>query len=223
MKRLLVLILICMLAAALFAAVPTALADEAANDVKIGVDQVRNGDVLTVTVNLEKNDGVVGLVLRVEYDLSVLTLTKRTLGPALEELDPMDNFESLDTFEAPYIMSYFTGALENNTSTGRLFTLTFDVAAGNPNAAVQVFVCDLTYLNADTKATTNAKYMTNGTNKDADYSTGGVEITKSETAPDKLTPDEGSKALVIGLSVGGAAVVVIGTAIAFVLYKKKRK
>ena len=92
MKRLFAGLLLFVLTFALLVApVGVAAADEG-NDVAIAMTSALDGETLTVTATLTRNDGIASMVLRVEYDHTDLTMVKATHGPALEDLHHTDRF-----------------------------------------------------------------------------------------------------------------------------------
>ncbi len=233
MKKLVVFTLLICLTLVCFAGV-TATAFAEANDVEAALDLRVEGEEILATVSLVKNDGIVDLYLRVEYDTDALELLSRDFGKTLASLDPVDNFEE-GKYEYPYRVIY-AGSGSNNKETGALFFLRFkikDGAAGNHN--VKLVVRQVGYLTSGSGAEPvyNTKYgepidLMNASSA----KTGGVtvsdktvaigisgEVKVVETpAPEK----EGKNELMIGLIVGGVMIVVGAVIIAYIAYRKKQ-
>lgn len=234
MKKLLVFTLLICLTLCCFAGVTaTAFAEE--NDVTATLDVKADGEELFATVSLTKNDGIVDLYLRVEYDTAALELVGRDFGKALAALDPVDNFEE-GKYEYPYRVIYI-GSGSNNNETGVLFFLRFKIkegASGNHN--VKLVVRQVGYLASGSSAETvyNTKYGAPIDLMDASSANiggvtvsdktvaigagGEVKVVDTTPAPEKAGKNE----LMIGLIVGGVMIVVGAVIIAYIAYRKKQ-
>ena len=79
---------------------------------------------VSVDINMPTNKGLVGMVLDVEYDESVLTLVEVIDGGILGSNLHSDNYTS------PYKLTWANDTIRNNiTTTGKIVTLKFDVKA----------------------------------------------------------------------------------------------
>lgn len=214
----------------------TTLAFAEQNDVELDLDVKTEGEEVVAVVYLTKNDGIVDLYLRVEYDTQALELVKREFGnkTALSSLGPVDNFEE-GGYEYPYRVTYVGS--KNATDTGRLFTLTFKIKSGVPDGdyGIKLVVRQVGALAGDLSADPvyNTKYgepLEVGLNLDATKQ-GGVVVSEKtvvvsggevERIEDADPSDEkGLAPLVIGLIVGGSVIFVVLIAVAFVIYRKK--
>lgn len=234
MKRFFGLIVLCtLLVAVLCGTVTVASAEQ--NDVELNLDVTEQGEEIVAVVTLTRNDGVMDLYLRVEYDENALELTDRTFGSALSALSPQDNFE-VNAYEPPYRVTYLDN-VDNVTDTGRLFTLRFKIKSGarNGSHAIKLVVRQVGYFVGDSREPVyNEKYGAPlEITADAESTkTGGVvvaEKTVSTLSGDVSSIREGkateevkaTKKLVIGLIAGGAAVIVIVMIVAYIVYRKK--
>ena len=100
------------------------------------------GDTVTVTVSIKNNPGILGLLLSLEYDESVLTLTGTSNGSTVSELTYLEpsRLES----GANYL---WYGSRTGTVTDGSLLVLTFKVANG---AAAGTYPIRLTYSEQDT-------------------------------------------------------------------------
>ena len=211
-----------MLVAALFSSVSAFASAEGAHDVEIDVTQSTHGNELDLTVSLTRNDGIVALVLRIDYDDKALTYKSLTYGSALASCFPgegglYDPILDIGAFSSPCIANYATGAGKNDSSTGRLFTLTFEKDANVATPRISVTICDLAYKNAEGKTQVSEKY-----GAQMPYTTGGVTIMEAGDPAVVPDPEEsGTRTLVIVLACVGGAAVLGGGAAAYLLYRKK--
>ena len=234
MKRFFGLLLLCAILVAAFGSISTtAFAEQ--NDVKLELDVTKEGEDVVAVVTLTENDGVVDLFLRVEYDASVLELKERTFGNALAGLSPQDNFVDGE-YEPPYRVEYLDFA-ENNTDTGRLFTLRFKVKekAKNGNYDIKLIVRQVGARAGDSSLDPiyNPKYgdPLEATEEASSTATGGLTVAKKTVViwggeVDEIrTPAEkkGITPVAIGLIAGGSALFVGAVIVGYILYRKKTK
>ena len=214
----------------------TALA-EAANDIELALTSRTEGENCFVTVTLERNDGISGLILRLEYD-EALEVVDRTYGTALLSLDPLDLYggakEPFSLEEAydetgkqlPYKVVYLSENdydHENCSDDGELFTLKLRAKEGAANGKYELslYVDQLLYYDTNKTETSNAKYDVDLSGVDPS-AVGTTEIVITHAVPTPIAEEAGGNALVIGLSVGGA-VLFLGIAVAaYLLYRKKQ-
>lgn len=228
MRKFAVIFLILLLTAALFGGVVSFASAEEAHDVEIELTKTERDGKLYVTANLKENDGINGLYLRVEFDEASLTLADRTFGSAGKALDAIDQFDDPvdpSVFEYPYTPTFAPlNDVKNLDVTGELFTLEFDLKEGAADGdyEVSLYICELWYLNDGKSTVRNAKYQSTDS-----YRAGGVKVSAVtyEVKGEKVITEESkkNKAVIVGVAVGGSAAIVIAFAVAYVVYKKKRK
>ena len=240
MKRFFVLLLLCAILACTFGSV-TATAFAEQNDVSLVLDvsEGEDGDIVA-NVNLTKNDGIVDLYLRVEYDATALELVGRSFGKALAALKPVDNYdeEDAEAYEPPYRVWYldFVTGTANVTETGLLFTLRFKVKSGakNGNYPVRLVVREVGSRagDKDVDIIYNQKYGEPLEVKEdaSSTTTGGVVVAAKTVVVSSgevaavVTPEEpkdGGNELMIGLIVGGAMLLVGALIVAYIVYRKR--
>ena len=123
MKKFISLILSVLLA---YSFMPLACAVDAQPTVSVQSASAAPGGQISVQVVMANNPGLVTLLLRVEYDSSVLTLQSVTDGGLFGEGNA---YFGNDTTADPYVLMWEDGlATENHTANGTLATLTFSVA-----------------------------------------------------------------------------------------------
>ena len=225
MKRLFGLLLLCaFLACALCGVTTFAAAEE--NDVTFSFDLRQEKDEIVADVYLTKNDGIVTMTLRVEYDEDALELTDRSFSKSvLAALGPQDNFEEGE-YEYPYRVLY-SGLSENVTDTGLLLTLRFRVKNGAKNGdyGVQLVVRHVGYYAGSSEIVSNAKYGV--APNDEEVVEGGLPVQEQfvTVSGGEIVaihgPEGGRNALVIGLVVGGAVIFIAALVVAYLIYRKK--
>ena len=235
MRRLFVWILLCaVLVAALCGTAAVAFAEQ--NDIKLDLDVTKEGNEVVAVVTVTENDGVVDLYLRVEYDEKALELVDREFGHALSSLGPVDNFEE-GGYEYPYRVTY-NGSVTNVDDTGRLLTLRFKVKDGAKDGAhsVKLVVRQVGYRMGDLsmEPVYNEKYGEPLliTADPASTKEGGVVAAEKKVVltdgnvksiTDADVPEEtGANALMIGLIVAGAVILIGATLIAYFIYRRKK-
>ena len=93
----------------------------------------KQGDSVTLNVNMSKNPGLVTLAISVEYDTSVFQLTKVT-DAGLVVGSQLNN-----SYSSPYKITWVDGAAtKNNTKTGKIASFTFKVKDGAKVGATNV-------------------------------------------------------------------------------------
>ena len=229
-RRLFGLILFCAFLACALCGV-TAVASAETRDVELSFDVTRDGDEVSAAVTVMKNDGIVDLYLRVEYDTEALELTKSTFGHALSSLGPVDNFEK-DEYVYPYRVIYLGN--ENSDDTGLLLTLRFKVKEGAKNGAhsVKLVVRQVGYLEDEdsVEPVYNEKYGAplSYAAELSETTTGGKVVAEKAVVTSKgavvevREPDQTSdKTVMICLIVGGAVIFIAAGVIAYLFYRKK--
>lgn len=215
MRRMLYVILIFAILLC-FGSIDVTLAET--KDVSIELTQTTEGDMVLVSADLTKNDGVLILYLRVEYDESVLRLEGREFGSALSSLDPVDNFAY------PYRVIY--GGNATSSDLGRLFTLRFKVKEGasDGKSKVKLYVRELAYGSASAPVY-NEKYGA-PVSAESDGRVGGMAVAETSVVVSDGTPvpeKAGGNSLLIGLCCGGSVIFIGSIAAAYVIYRRRQK
>lgn len=127
-KRIRFLMMLCLVLAMAFASPQRILAAEDGNTVLVlkGREPSADGEI-EIDVIVEENTGVCSMLLSLEYDTSVLTLTDLEYGSALSSLSPIHtNTNTEDGYGIyPFRISYL--GEDNDASTGTMMTLRFRV------------------------------------------------------------------------------------------------
>lgn len=227
MKRIGIILLVCIVAMACLSGVTFAAA-ESQHDVKIELAKTEKNGILTVTAKMTENDGIAALALRVEYDGDCLILRNRSFGYLASEMETMDVYgteeDAIDPEKtaSPYTISFLS--VKNVSNTGVLFTLEFSIKDDAPKGDfdVDLYVCELAYRTSTNVAVYNEKYDSH-----SPYREGGVKAASTSYTLDSngLVKEENKNAskLVIALAVSGAALVVVALVVAFLVYRKKKK
>ena len=128
------------------------LAAEAGNTVLVmkGRENADSHEI-EIDVMVEENTGVCGMLLSLEYDTSVFTLTGLEYGTALSSLSPIHtNTETEEGYGIyPFKITYL--GEQNDTSTGKMMTLRFRVKDHAPDGSYTISLKherdrDVTYL-----------------------------------------------------------------------------
>ena len=175
------------------------------------------GEEILVTASLTKNEGVTALSLRVEYDENAFELLGSTFKSALSSLDPTDAFhDDALTYSYPYRAIYI-GFGGNKTDTGELFVLRFRLKEGAVNGKkdFKLFIYDMAYY-AGSEVVTPAEF-------EGATASSGVKVAEDSfiLTNGSIPKGESKLPLIIGLSVGGAAILALLAAAAFTFYRKK--
>ena len=215
MRRVLcALLAVCMSLSALLAAPMTAAATEGTVIVLEGVKQ--EAERIRVDVNLRENTGVYAMVLTLRYDREALELIEVEHGEALESLSPL---ASADYTVDPYRISYLGTDQQNDTSTGRLMTLTFAVRKGAPDGDYTITLDyeknrDVTWLSEQQIVTKNLVI-------------GGVTVTLSSETVDAIqslpTDTDGKNDFPIAPVAAGIALAGLSLCIVWMLVTHKRR
>lgn len=114
--------------------------------VNVPDEPVCNGDTVQVTVDLEQNPGLVGMLLSLNYDPAVLTLTN-VQGAGMMTAGNLTPGNDLSA--RPYNILWDDGTVHaNHTETGTILTLTFtvkDTAAAGSTAITLTYAADSTF------------------------------------------------------------------------------
>ena len=239
MKRFFGILLLCAVLVTAVCPIATVAFAEA-NDVELSLELNEDGEDVVADVFLTKNDGVIDLYLRVEYDPEALELVGRTFQKALAGLRPMDNFSAYEEngYEPPYRVEYLGEDRKNLTDTGLLFSLRFKVKEGakNGNHTVKLVVRQVGYLAGDSSVDPiyNAKYGDHvvWTIDGSSMLTGGVTVAEklvvlkggevdSIRTVESEEAREGMSELMIGLIVGGVMILVGALVVAYIVYRRK--
>ena len=179
---------------------------------------------IEIEVKVEENSGVCGMLLSLEYDTSVFTLTGLEYGEAFSSLSPIHtNVETEEGYGVyPFKITYLGD--ENDTSTGRMMTLRFRVKENVPNGKYTITLKHerdggVTYLK-------NNEILTKNLLID------GARITLSENKVTKIDTIKGSNgenglfsdsvAIWLPVTVGGLVLVSGGFLLTSHLVKRKK-
>ena len=177
------------------------------------------GNEIIVTATIRNNDGISAMLLNLEYDRELLTLTGYEQGEALSTLDVIAS-GSYDTY--PYRITWSGDA--NDATNGKLLTLRFKA---KENASGQAYVKFTYDRNKDVNYYEGGELMTRNLMTDTlriDLASGEATAIASEL-PDPETAKEQKKsntALVVGLAVGGTFAIVLIVGIPWFVVRKKK-
>ncbi len=177
--------------------------------------------IIKMDVNIKENTGVYSMLLTLDYDASVMTLTSLEYGEALQTLDTVSS-GSYDT--VPYRISYLGINDQNDTSTGRMMTLTFTVADAVPD-------CEST-VTFKYEKNRDVEYLKDGAMQTKNIIVVGTKITLKNNEIENAVPFEDEESgylspnapkddfpsvgIVVGTVVGVAAV----TVTAFLIFRR---
>jgi hypothetical protein len=123
---------------------------------------VNQQNELIVQANLTVNTGISGMTLELIYDKTALSLSSVVLGSALASLDPI--YTGSETVSSSFKFNYL--GQENDFSTGKLFTLTFELNDGVKDGSYVVSLRytkdkDVTYYDSNQEVKTKNLYIDN--------------------------------------------------------------
>ena len=146
------ILMLSMMLTVVFASPLQILAAENGNTVLVmkGRENVETQEI-EIDVMVEENTGVCGMLLSLEYDTSVFTLTGLEYGTALSSLAPIHTNTETDEGYGIYPFKITYLGEQNDTSTGRMMTLRFRVKDGAPDGSYTISLKherdkDVTYL-----------------------------------------------------------------------------
>ncbi|HAE88389.1 MAG TPA: hypothetical protein DCG79_00790 [Clostridiales bacterium] len=206
-----VAILVCM-------ALPVQVTLAEATPVLLLSGKMENGEAV-VTATLRNNEGISEMLLNLEYDREKLTLAECKQEQALSGLEMLPS-GSYDIY--PYAISWSGDA--NDSSVGKLLTLRFSVKDG---AEGDAFVRFTYKRDRDVVYRAGGEYKTRNLMADTltiKLASGeATEFVSDNVGADALSPQkESNVALVAGLSVGGAVVIVLAITIPWLIAKRKK-
>ena len=224
MKRIVLLVFsVCLLLAAAFvASLPIFGVD--GNTVLVFRGKEQNERELAVEVTVEENSGVCAMLLSLEYDTSVLTLTGLTYGTAFSALDPIHTGTNTPEGYGVYPFQISYSGEQNDTSVGEMMTLHFRVKDNAPDGMYTITFSyernkDVVYLQDGAILTKNL--LIDG----ARITLKGNELLQIETLSSQNVSQQSTQKwrnvwLPIALGGGALACISIGT---FLLRKKRKK
>ncbi len=173
-------------------------------------------DKITVDVDVKENSGVYSMLLTLDYDADAFDLESVVYGDAMKSLEPLSS-KSYSVF--PYKITYMGKTRSNDTSTGRLMSITFAVKENAVDGDYAITFGyekdkDVTYL-ADGEIKTK-NLVISGTKVTLKNS--GVEKIVTESAPQN---DNGTLWLILSISV--AVVCVVALVVVIIVRKRRRK
>ena len=225
-KTILVFLTLSLVLTMAFASPMQIFAAEEGNTVLImkGREQTVDREI-EINVVVEENSGVSGMLLSLEYDTSVFTLTDLVYGTAFSSLSPIHtNTETEQGYGIyPFMISYLGD--ENDTSTGTMMTLHFRVKENAPDGSYHITFKyerdkDVSYLKGGKILTKNL--LIDG----AEITLKADKVVKIETYPDdqwQTTPDSNPITLWIFGAIGASVTVAGCTVLISVLVKHNKQ
>ena len=225
-KTILVFLTLSLVLTMAFASPMQILAAEEGNTVLVMKGREQSVDhEIEIDVVVEENSGVSSMLLSLEYDTSVFTLTDLEYGTAFSSLSPIHT--NPDTEKGygiyPFMISYL--GEKNDTSTGHMMTLRFRVKENAPNGSYHI-----TFKYERDKA---VSYLKDGKILTKNLLIDGAEITlkldkvvKIETYPDdqrQAPPESKPIALWIFGAIGASVIIAGCTVLISVLVKHNKQ
>ena len=208
-----------------FASPMRILAAEEGNTVLVmkGREQSVENEI-EIDVVVEENSGVSGMLLSLEYDTSVFTLTDLEYGTAFSSLSPIHtNTETEQGYGIyPFKISYLGD--ENDTSTGNMMTLRFRIKENAPDGSYHITFKyerdkDVSYLKDGKILTKNL--LIDG----AEITLKADKVVKIETYPDdqRQDPLDSNPIMLWILGAIGASVIIAGCTVLISVLVKHNK
>ena len=208
-----------------FASPMRILAAEEGNTVLVmkGREQSVENEI-EIDVVVEENSGVSGMLLSLEYDTSVFTLTDLEYGTAFSSLSPIHtNTETEQGYGIyPFKISYLGD--ENDTSTGNMMTLRFRIKENAPDGSHHITFKyerdkDVSYLKDGKILTKNL--LIDG----AEITLKADKVVKIETYPDdqRQDPLDSNPVMLWILGAIGASVIIVGCTVLISVLVKHNK
>ena len=208
-----------------FASPMRILAAEEGNTVLVmkGREQSVENEI-EIDVVVEENSGVSGMLLSLEYDTSVFTLTDLEYGTAFSSLSPIHtNTETEQGYGIyPFKISYLGD--ENDTSTGNMMTLRFRIKENAPDGSHHITFKyerdkDVSYLKDGKILTKNL--LIDG----AEVTLKADKVVKIETYPDvqRQDPLDSNPIMLWILGAIGASVIIVGCTVLISVLVKHNK
>ena len=176
---------------------------------------------IEIDVTVEENTGVCGMLLSLEYDTSVFTLTDLEFGTACSSLYPMHtNAETEQGYSIyPFKITYL--GEKNDTSTGHMMTLRFGVKEDAPGGIYTIALRyeknqDVTYLK-DHKIKTKNLLIDS-----AKITLSGNKITNIDTVPSDQGELNYLNVLWLPIIIGGMVLISSGFLLVSLLIKRKK-
>lgn len=209
-KLIMILLTLSVMLATVFASPMQILAAEDGNTVL--VMKSREGDdpkEIEIDVTVEENAGVCGMLLSLDYDTSVFTLTGLEYGTALSSLAPIHTNTQTDEGYGIYPFKITYLGEENDTSTGTMMTLRFRVKDNAPDGNYTITLNhernkDVTYLKDNMILTKNL--LIDG----AKITISGNKITNVDSSNDRSEQngqENSTHRLWIPITLGGLALI----------------
>ena len=162
---------------------------------------------IEIDVMVEENAGVCGMLLSLQYDTSVFTLTGLEHGTAFSSLAPIHTNTETDEGYGIYPFKITYLGEQNDTSTGRMMTLRFRVKDGAPDGSYTISLKherdkDVTYLKDREIHTKNLLIDA------AKITISGNKITDIDTVPsDQQSGNGNANELWMPITIGGMVLV----------------
>lgn len=223
MKRIITFTLtICVMLAIALASPLSVFAAEGNTVLIMNGTQVPDSRELEIVVSVKENSGVSSMLLSLEYDTSVFTLTGLTYGSAFASLSPVHtNTDTEAGYSAyPFKISYL--GEKNDTSTGTMMTLRFKIKDDAPDGSYNITLKydrdkDVAYLDDGKILTKNL--LIDG----ARITLENNSVSKIETYPDSVADPVPEKNDTVTIIIVSAAVALVTVCVVFLLILKKGK
>ena len=224
-KAILVSLMFSLTLTMVFASLMRILAAEEGNTVLVmkGREQSVENEI-EIDVVVEENSGVSGMLLSLEYDTSVFSLTGLEYGTAFSSLSPIHtNTETEQGYGIyPFKISYLGD--ENDTSTGNMMTLRFRIKENAPDGSHHITFKyerdkDVSYLKDGKILTKNL--LIDG----AEITLKADKVVKIETYPDdqRQDPLDSNPIMLWILGAIGVSVIIAGCTVLISVLVKHNK
>ena len=223
MKRIIIFTLtMCVLLAMALASPLNAFAAEGNTVLVMNGTQIPDGRELEIVVSVEENSGVSSMLLSLEYDTSVFTLTDLTYGSAFSSLAPVNtNTDTEEGYGAyPFKITYLGD--KNDTSTGTMMTLRFKIKEDAPDGSYNI---TLKYdRNKDVAYLENGRIQTKNLLIDgARITLENNTISKIETYPDAVADVDTAKLDTVTIIIAASAALLTTACAVILLTVRKGK
>lgn len=218
MKKITILLMtICCMFIGVFSSTVTAFAT-GNNTVIVFEGAKQEENKVSIDVNVKENSGVYSMLLTLDYDRAALTLCNISYGEALSSLEPL---ASENYSVNPYKISYLGKEKSNDSSTGKMMTITFIVNEKAKDGEYSVTFGytknkDITYLSEGEIQTKNL--VVSGAKVTLKNS--GVESVVTEANSEKNNDGGGTIPIIVAASV--ATLSLVSLIVVLILRKKKR-
>lgn len=215
-KITIVLMTICCMLIGVFS--PTVTAFAAGNNTVIVFEGAKQEEkTVTIDVNVKENSGVYSMLLTLDYDRAAFTLSDISYGEALSSLEPL---ASENYSVNPYKISYLGKEKSNDSSTGKMMTITFTV-----NDTAKDGEYSVTFGYTKNKDVT---YLSGGEIQTKNLVISGAKITIKNSGVESVETEENdgqndNGGSVVGVVVAASVATLSVTALIVVLILRRKK